>query len=169
LSRCDGLTPCFTNKVGSNVECYLVAPASGYRLPSEAQWKYACRAVSQTQNAVGDDERLLPEYGYYSNNSTGRTRPAGDKLSNGWGLLDMHGNVWEWCWDWHGMTYYRESPDRHPSGPAGPNESSACVLRGGSWTYSAERLRSEYRSGVYHLADTEAITGFRVATALRKP
>ncbi len=173
LSRREGLPACYSlSKTKPDAEkdwkCDLHAEASGYRLPSEAEWEYACRAVSQTQYAFGDDERLLPEYGYCNNISTRQIWPAGDKLPNGWGLFDMHGNVWEWCWDWFDSAYYRESPDRDPNGPARSDGSSARVLRSGSWDDLAFGLRSAVRSDD-HPADAENGTGVRVARALRKP
>jgi formylglycine-generating enzyme required for sulfatase activity len=90
---------------------------------------------------------------------------VGEKKPNAWGLYDMHGNVWEWCWDWYNEGYYRQTPDRDPSGPA---RGSARVLRGGAWFYDDGRLRSAYRD-CSHPAVTVDNVGFRVAKALRKP
>ena len=117
-------------------KCELVADASGYRLPSEAQWEYACRAVSRAQFAFGDDERLLPEYGYNDVNSKKRTWPAGEKLPNGWGLFDMHGSVWEWCKD----TYLDDYANSPAVDPPGASQGSYQVLRGGSWGDGSPKL-----------------------------
>lgn len=168
LSRCDALEACYRlRETGTDADCHwtcdLDASASGYRLPSEAQWEYACRSESQKQYAFGDDERLLPEYGHYDNNSKGRTRPAGQKLPNGWGLFDMHGNVYEWCQDAFDKDYYANSPDVDPTGPskAGPR-----MMRGGCWERSARGCRAAYRyrnEPQYQ----DKILGFRVAAVAK--
>ncbi|MCY2992077.1 MAG: SUMF1/EgtB/PvdO family nonheme iron enzyme [Planctomycetota bacterium] len=162
LSHFEKLTPCYgLSRTGTNDKsdwkCDLNAKASGYRLPTEAQWEYACRAVSQTQYAFGDDMGLLAQYGYYANNSENRTWPAGDKLPNGWGLFDMHGNVWEWCHD--GYASYPDSPSRDPSGD---EAASSRGNRGGCWGISARYCRSAGRNW-FDPSSRYYDLGFRVA------
>jgi len=117
-----------------------------YRLPTEAEWEYACRAGSTSRFYFGDDEGRLKDYAWYVNNSGQETHPVAQKKPNTWGLYDIQGNVWEWCKDWYG---------KYPSGsvtdPTGPDGGSGRVLRGGSW-YTAPRsvrcaLRNRYRPG----------------------
>jgi formylglycine-generating enzyme required for sulfatase activity/tRNA A-37 threonylcarbamoyl transferase component Bud32 len=111
-----------------------------YRLPTEAEWEYACRA-----GTTGDYAGNLGEMGWYDENSGSKTHPVGEKKANDWGLYDMHGNVWEWCSDWYDRRYYRKSPEVDPQGP---NSGSSLVERGGSWRDGAAYCRSASRYGL---------------------
>jgi formylglycine-generating enzyme required for sulfatase activity len=113
-----------------------------YRLPTEAEWEYACRAGSTTRFCFGDDDSKLVEYAWYSNNSDRKTHDVGTKKPNAWGLYDMHGNVREWCNDWYDENYYKNRPAEDPQGPA---SGVSRVLRGGDWPYGSRRCRSAYR------------------------
>ncbi|MCP4348341.1 MAG: formylglycine-generating enzyme family protein [Desulfobacterales bacterium] len=111
-----------------------------YRLPSEAEWEYACRARSNKRYCFGDDEGYASEYGWFCNNSGSKTHPVGQKKHNAWGLYDMHGNVWEWCQDWYGSYTSSDVTD-----PGGPDSGSSKVFRGGSWFSFVENCRAGVR------------------------
>jgi|688.fasta_scaffold06594_17 formylglycine-generating enzyme required for sulfatase activity len=128
-----------------------------YRLPTEAEWEYACRAGSKTAYSFDDEEGLLPEYGWFKRNSSDRTHTVGLLEPNAWGLYDMHGNVWEWCSDW-----YVEYPQGAVSDPTGPKEGSDRVIRGGGWNSGAADCRSAYRGGSTP-GDRFYSLGFRLA------
>jgi len=116
------------------------AAGNVYRLPTEAEWEYACRAGTTTKFSFGDDESDFGEYGWYRENSGRTTHPVGSKLPNAWGLYDMHGNVWEWCQDWYG-----DYPSGSVTDPSGATSSSGRVNRGGGWFNTADNCRSADR------------------------
>jgi formylglycine-generating enzyme required for sulfatase activity len=130
-----------------------------YRLPTEAEWEYACRAGSTTGWCFGDNESELGQYAWYSGNSGRGTHPVGQKKPNAWGLYDMHGNVWEWCADWYGKDYYRTSP---LDDPKGPDSGGDRVLRGGSWVSNARSARSASRTTLTP-GNRLNLVGFRLA------
>ena len=116
---------------------------AGCRLPTEAEWEYACRAGSRGRFCFGDDKDKLEEYAWYVKNSDGKTQPVGQKKPNDWGLYDMHGNVWEWCQDW-----FEAYPKGLITDPTGHKNGTSRVLRGGSWSYTPTYLRCAFRCGL---------------------
>ena len=134
-----------------------------YRLPTEAEWEYACRAGTTTVYSFGDDASRLGEYAWVSVNASSAAEryahQVGLKKANAFGLYDMHGNLWEWCQDWHGEGYYTSSPR---SDPVGPSYGSFRVIRGGGWGDRPQYCRSalRYRNTP---ADRFNSLGFRVA------
>ncbi len=114
-----------------------------YTLPTEAQWEYACRAGTNTSFSFGDDESMLGSYAWFNENSDEKTHPVGQKKPNSWGLYDMHGNVWEWCYDG-----YASYPSTEVTDPTGPKV-QARVYRGGGWPPDANYCRSARRSWNY--------------------
>ena len=141
-SRAEGLDPCYNEENEDKNECNF--QANGYRLPTEAEWEYACRAGTDSDFFFGSDARRLGDCGWFKENSAKKTHPAGQKQPNPWGLYDMTGNVAELCNDVYEKGYYKSSPARNPRGPA---EGSLYVARGGSWASSAQALRSCTRAG----------------------
>jgi formylglycine-generating enzyme required for sulfatase activity len=134
-------------------------PTLQLALSTEAQWEYACRAGSTSAYCFGDDPRELTKYGWLGENSKNRTHPVKQLQPNGWGLYDMHGNVWEWCSDWYG-----KYPSFAKSDPAGPAEGTSRVIRGGSWFNPERFLRSACRAGSAP-GYRDDYLGFRIASS----
>ncbi len=153
LSEREGLKPYY--RFGAVEQ----SSGDGYRLPTEAEWEYACRAGNPGRYSFGDDASALGDHAWYYGNSGDKTHPVGQKLANKFGLFDTHGNVWEWCWDGYDAKYYAGSPESDPSGPL---RAAGRVIRGGSWydipryAQSASRSRSAPGGRPIYL-------GFRVA------
>ncbi|MDR1317038.1 MAG: formylglycine-generating enzyme family protein [Spirochaetales bacterium] len=154
-SLMEKLTPAYTvSGSGDRREVTWNRDADGYRLPTEAEWEYACRAGTTTPYSSGGS---VDSAGWYGDNSGKATHPVGQKKANAWGLYDMHGNVYEWCWDWYG-----EYPDSAQADPSGAASGARRVMRGGSWSGAAWTLRSAIRSILTPSSRSSSI-GFRLA------
>jgi len=146
-----------------------VSPARGeaggtpaVRLPTEAEWEFACRAGTTTAYYSGDAEADLGRVAWYGANSGNKTHPVGQKEANAFGLYDMHGNVWQWCQDYWQEQYKPEAA----VDPQGPPQGQARVLRGGSWDFDAEYCRSARRRWINPDARNEYFIGFRVVVVV---
>jgi len=179
LSAAQGLAPCYFKDEAMSIPLtaanygtgtvFCDWEAEGYRLPTEGEWEYCCRAGSTTPFSVNEPNfsyctsyctaGLLPsleKVAVFCANNSGGTSPARSRLPNPWGLYDVHGNVWEWCWDWAGA---------YPAGPVtdyrGPGGSGNRSLRGGGWDYPALSCRSSDR-GAYNPDSGLNTGGFRL-------
>jgi formylglycine-generating enzyme required for sulfatase activity len=129
-----------------------------YRLPTESEWEYACRAGSSTAYHFGNDPTEMDGHAWYKANAGGRTQPVGRKLPNAFGLFDMHGNVWQWCLDWYEPDYTKLPAVN----PTGPDQGQRRVLRGGSWADHEAALRSARRAHYPPSFPGVSHRGFRV-------
>ena len=143
--------------------CQKLSQLTGknYRLPTEAEWEYACRAGTTTDYYFGDDENQLGDYAWHEGNSQDKTHPVGQKKPNAWGLYDMSGNVWEWCEDdWHDN--YIGAPTDGSAWLINDNDYDYRILRGGSWGNYPYSCRSAFRDYDNRRDDRNSNFGFRV-------
>ena len=169
----EGLTPVYSISGSTNPDDWGLVPnwnnvtwnaavcdwnADGYRLPTEAEWEYAARGAANSPDYLYSGSDTVDDVAWYHENSDDNTHPVGDKPANGLGIYDMSGNVYEWCWDWYGGTYYYTTPSNNPSGP---ESGSYRVLRGGSWINYGDRCRVAFRA-FFAPSDKENYVGFRV-------
>ncbi|MCP4941689.1 MAG: formylglycine-generating enzyme family protein [Planctomycetaceae bacterium] len=133
-----------------------------YRLPTEAEWEYACRAGTDTAYSFGDDPTQVTTNAWYNRNSGQDTHPPSQKPPNPWGFSDMHGNAWEWCQNW--LYDYPDTPETDPTGPA---TGKLHVLRGGGWFHREPDCRSASRFTEDPNSPTKFTGGLRVAYTSR--
>jgi len=133
------------------------------RLPTEAEWEYACRAGTQTAFSFSDAPSALGDCAWWALNSGETTHPVGQKKPNPWGLYDMHGNVWEWCADWEG-----DYPKVAVTDPQGPASGASRVLRGSSWHGVPGNCRAAFRCG-FSPGLRFNYLGFRVVVSVSVP
>jgi formylglycine-generating enzyme required for sulfatase activity len=161
-SKAEGLTPCYDTRTW---ECNF--EADGYRLPTEAEWEYACRAGTTDEYYFGHRPEQLKAHAWFEGNAQSKPHPVNHFAPNPWGLYDMIGNVSEWCNDFYSPKYYRTSQKENPRGP---KEGEKRVLRGGAWSSSAENCTSWVRNcdeaGFTDICLTMDSDGFR---CVRKP
>lgn len=168
LSEMEGLTPCYYTSADQSTiyrqgvlkiqNEWVNWNANGYRLPTETEWEYACRAGTKTDYSYGEgisgqDANYLHSGDLYDNATT----PVGYYKPNPWGLYDMHGNASEWCWDW-----YSETCETGKNNPHGPSSGEYRVIRGGSWYVIAIYTKSTYRGGINPEDTSGPIKGFRI-------
>jgi serine/threonine protein kinase len=153
VTYADALTFCSKMKAKTGLD---------YRLPTEAQWEYACRAGTRTAFSFGNDENGLPGYGWFDDNSNDQLHPVGQKRGNPWGLYDLHGNAEEWCLDWYDDGFYARSPGNDPV--CTDDTRSNRVRRGGSYSDPADDCRSAYRYSSEPTKKADNL-GFRVVFA----
>lgn len=155
LSQKVGVEPCYQ----INGDGVRWVSEQGYRLPTEVEWEYACRAGSNAEFCCGDDRNEVGQYAWFGTEAKGRTHPTGRKKPNAWGLHDVHGNVSEWCWDWYFERAYATLGNKNPGGVS---RGTFRIHRGGSYLPEVLGVRSALRGRA--TPDTRARTiGFRVA------
>lgn len=154
-----------------DAQAFLKKLGQGARLPTEAEWEFACRAGTQTEFSSGNDEKALSTVAWWGRgnepfhgNAPDGTSPVALKAPNAFGLYDMHGNVYEWCSDVYTVDYYQTSPALDPTGPA---EGEYHVLRGGSWQGEGWMCRSANRNG-FSAKSHGFLVGFRVVMPITK-
>ncbi len=146
----DGFPAISMTQLAAKKFCQWLSAITGnfYRLPTEAEWEYACRAGTQSSYSFGDDINELSDYAWFKDNSGNKYQKVGLKLPNNWGLYDMHGNVSEWTLDAYSSTTYLKSLQNLSKNPyTKPLKLYPRVVRGGSWKNSHYRLRSASRQG----------------------
>ena len=176
---------CMT-QFAAKVYCRWLSAKTGryYRLPTEAEWEYACRAGKSTAYSFGDDPAKLGEYAWYTDNSDDKYHRVATKKPNPWGLYDMHGNVSEWVIDQYAADFYGRTAGKVATNPLLPNTKEyGRVVRGGSWDDDADKCRAATRrasvkdwkkqdpqipQSIWYLTDGTFV-GFRVIRPLRVP
>ncbi|TGD58064.1 formylglycine-generating enzyme family protein [Flavobacterium humi] len=160
LSKQDGLKPAYSVN-GPNYACDF--NASGYRLPTEAEWEFAAKGGTKSKGYVFAGSNDSEELAWFIKNSNKSPHSVGTKLPNELGIYDMNGNVWEWCWDWYNKEYYKIEDGNNPKGPLRGEKKS---VRGGSWDSQENYLRTANRISTLP-EKTNEFYGFRLARTIR--
>ncbi len=162
----EGLDPCY-DETKPGWPCDF--EASGYRLPTEAEWEFAARAGMGGDFPFGSADKL-PFFAWFADNSGAQTHPVKSRKPNAWGFYGLYGNVSEWCQDVFDPGYYATSPAENPRGPSETGEDARRVIRGGSWKSSSSMCRVSFRQG-QQTGDTDACfyTDFCGFRCVRKP
>jgi formylglycine-generating enzyme required for sulfatase activity len=176
---------CMT-QFAAKVYCRWLSAKTGryYRLPTEAEWEYACRAGTKTAYSFGNDSSKLGDYAWTTDNSDDHYHRVGTKKPNPWGLYDMHGNVAEWCLDQYKVDFYASTAGKVANNPlCPPTKEYGRIVRGGSWDDEADKCRSATRrasdkdwkkqdpqipQSIWYLTDATNV-GFRVVRPLKTP
>jgi len=162
MSELSGLEPCYDPATG---KCDF--DKNGFRLPTEAEWEYSCRGGTTTHFNSGNERADLERAGWFLDNSGGHPHSVGGKEPNAWGLYDMHGNVWESCYDGYDETFaFGNYPESPVADPTGHDNFNLRIIRGGGWYSEASECRSAVR-GAFWTGGGSSWLGFRVARSIR--
>ncbi len=167
LSEREQFSRCYERSDGLNWQ--LITDANGFRLPTEAEWEFACRAGTITHFSFGDDATLITDFDWSAESHVTGPQPVGGKKPNPFGLFNMHGNVREWCNDWYiAAAYAPLTPDSTTmqTDPHGPVSGTDRVMRGGRWSHPAVGSRSAFRYDINPFLRNDR-GGFRIARSLR--
>ncbi len=172
LSAKEQLEPCYVAESELGAFGPGMSPATnfiarnGFRLPTEAEWEYACRAGTTTVRYFGNDTELLPDYAWFAINAGERTHPVGTRIPNGFGLFDMLGNAFTWCGDRY-LPYTPTASDLGDDSEVNPNQQR--IVRGGAFAHDATRVRTAFRGAVYADETALGFVGFRIVQTIPAP
>lgn len=164
LSLREKLTPCY-ERTDDDV---MIVAGTGYRLPTEAEWEFVCRAGTESPWSFGEQDAPFEQFAWVAMNGEFRSHPVGQLLPNAFKLHDLHGNLWEWCQDVFDPRYYESLTDSITVDPLGPPPAGVRCMRGGVWDNTIRLCRSAHRGANQPTAHNASI-GFRVVRTIPRP